>query len=79
MGKCMVQTDTKELFPIAHNRTFQFDRDWTWYQHARSLGSVYKRYRSLASDNFRCALSPHLPEDRIDRFLEYRRIILRYL
>lgn len=85
LGNWMVRDDTKELFAIDHNRTFRFDLDWTWFQRMRTirspgtLGEPLERYRALEARAFREALSPHLTDEQIDRFLDSRLIILRYL
>lgn len=84
LGNWMVRDDTKELFAIDHNRTFQFEHEWTWYKRMRtirdprSLGSAYERYKTLSEKTFRSALSPHLSAETIKRFLETRSIVLRF-
>ena len=85
LGNWMIRDDTKELFAIDHNRTFQFDLSWTWYSRMKSirdpksLGPVYERFRDLPVSEFRQVLKPHLSNDEIDQFLETRSIVLRYL
>jgi len=84
-GNWMIRDDTKELFAIDHNRTFQFHLSWTWYRRMKTirdpknLGLVYERYRTLPVSQFREILVPHLTGDEIDLFLKHRRIIIRYL
>ncbi|MBS11813.1 MAG: hypothetical protein CME19_09455 [Gemmatimonadetes bacterium] len=72
------------MFAIEHNRTFQFELEWTWYRRMRTIqdpaaiGVLYARYRSLPPEAFREALSPHLQEATIGQFLENWSIIIRY-
>lgn len=57
-GNWMVRDDTKELIAIDHNRTFQFDQEWTWYRRMRTirnpegLGRSLRLFRTLPEAEF---------------------------
>jgi hypothetical protein len=84
IGNWMIRDDTKELIAIDHNRTFQFQHNWTWYirmktiRDPRTLGQSYELYRSLPASRFRDVLKLHLTESEMVQFFESRSII-RYL